>query len=93
MPRTIQISLPSSDFQEPCDELAPLETILGVSLSRGISIKPPGDVVTIEVLNKGADDVLKIVRAASEKHEISVTTSEAATRNARLLRRARNGAE
>ena len=79
MHRTIKISLPSSDSHALCERLAALETVVGVSLSKGISIKPPGDVITIDVLNKGADDVLKLVRAASEKHEISVTTSEAAS--------------
>jgi len=79
MHRTIQISLPSSDSQRLCDELAALETVVGVSLSKGISIKPPGDVITIDVLNRGADDVLNFVRAVSEKHEVSITTSEAAS--------------
>ena len=79
MHRTIQISLPSSDSQRLCDELAALETVIGVSLSKGVSIKPPGDAITVNVLNKGADDALNIIRAISEKHEVSITTSEAAS--------------
>jgi hypothetical protein len=79
MHRTINISLPSNDSQSLCDELAALEAVVGVSLSKGISIKPPGDVITVDVLNKGADDVLNLVRAASEKHELSITTHEAAS--------------
>lgn len=79
MHRTINISLPSSDSQALCDELAALETVVGVSLARGNSIKPPGDVITVDVLNRGADDVLKLVAAASEKHELSITTHEVAS--------------
>lgn len=79
MHRTINISLPSADSQRLCDDLAVLETVVGVSLAKGNSIKPPGDVITVDVLNRGADDVLKLVRAASEKHELSVTTHEAAS--------------
>jgi len=79
MHRTINISLPSDDTQSLADELARLETVVGVSLSKGVSIKPPGDVITVDVLNKGADDVLKLVRAASEKYELSITTHEAAS--------------
>ncbi len=79
MHRTINISLPSDDSRALCDELASLETVVGVSLSRGISIKPPGDVITVDVLNKGADDVLKLARAASEKYDVSITTHEAAS--------------
>lgn len=79
MHRTIQISLPSQDSQKLCDELTALETVVGVSLSKNISIKPPGDVITVDVLNKGADDVLKLVRAASENHDLSIITHEAAS--------------
>lgn len=79
MHRTINISLPSNDSKALCGELAALEAVVGVSLARGNSIKPPGDVITVDVLNRGADDVLKLVRAASEKHELSITTHEAAS--------------
>lgn len=79
MHRTISISIPSDDSQSLCDELVQLETVIGVSFPKGASIKPPGDVITVDVLNKGADDVLKLVRAASEKHELSIVTHEAAS--------------
>lgn len=79
MHRTINISLPSADSKALCEKLAALEAVVGVSLAEGISIKPPGDVITVDVLNKGADDVLSLVRAASEKHALSVTTHEAAS--------------
>lgn len=79
MHRTIQISLSSEISQKLCDDLAALKTVIGVSLNKNASIKPPGDVVTAEVLNKGADEVLKLVRAASESYEVSVTTHEAAS--------------
>lgn len=79
MHRTIIISLPSADSKALCDELVRLETVVGVSLSKNASIKPLGDVITVDVLNKGADDVLKFARAASEKHELSITTHEVAS--------------
>lgn len=79
MHRTINISLPSGDAPKLANELAALETVVGVSLSKGVSVKPPGDVITVDVLNKGADDVLRLVRTASEKHELSITTHEAAS--------------
>ncbi len=79
MHRTIQISLPPAAAQQLCDELAALETVIGVSLAKGISIKPPGDVVTVDALNRGTDDVLNLIGAVSEKHDVSVTTSEAAS--------------
>lgn len=71
--------MPPSSAQKLGDQLAALETVVSVAISKGVSIKPPGDVITVDVLNKGADDVLKLVRAASEKHDVSVTTHEAAS--------------
>ena len=79
MHRTINVSLPSTAAPKLADELAALETVVGVSLAKGNSIKPPGDVITVDVLNKGADDVLKLIQAISEKHDVSVTTHEAAS--------------
>lgn len=79
MHRIFQISLPADDAQRLCGELQKLETVVGLSLSKNVSLKPPGDLVTVDVLNKGADDVLELVRRAAEKHEVSVTTHEAAS--------------
>lgn len=79
MHRTINISLPPTDSQKLAKELAALEMVVGVSLFKDVSVKPPGDVITVDVLNRGADDVLRLVRAASEKHELSITTHEAAS--------------
>ncbi len=79
MHRTINISLPSDDSHDLCEQLTKLKTVVGVSLFKGVSIKPPGDLITVDVLNKGADEVLKLVRDASEKYEISITTHEVAS--------------
>lgn len=79
MHRTINISLPSDDSQDLCEQLAKLKTVVGVSLFKNVSIKPPGDLITVDVLNRGADDVLKLVRDASEKYELSITTHEVAS--------------
>lgn len=77
MHRTITVSLASADAQILCEKAVALETVVGVSVSKNASVKPAGDVVTIHVLNKGADDVLKIVKDVSDK--FSVVTSEAAS--------------
>lgn len=79
MHRTIQISLASDRSQALCNQLVALDTVVGVALAKGIAIKPPGDVITVDVLNKGAGEVLKLVRAAAGPQEFSVTTHEAAS--------------
>lgn len=47
---------------------------MGLSVSRGASIKPPGNMVTVHVLNRGADDVLRLV--AHVTSEYSIVTAE-----------------
>lgn len=45
-------------------ELAPLEGVIGLSHHREGSVKPPGDVLEVDVLNRYADEVLRRVRPA-----------------------------
>lgn len=53
----------SADADLLCHELEPLEYVIGLALDRGVSIKPPGDCITVHVLNRGVDDVLRRVKA------------------------------
>jgi len=58
------------------EELEQLEHVITVSVLRGASIKPPGDVVTVHVLNRGADQVMSLADAARKGGQVSVSTSE-----------------
>src|SRR5918997_2251492 len=60
-------------------QLEELEHVVGLSVERGASIKPPGDVLTIHTLNRGADDVLKIADHARRHGPVSVVTAELAS--------------
>ncbi|WP_407572895.1 DUF389 domain-containing protein [Deinococcus altitudinis] len=53
------------------------EQVIGLSVSSGASIKPPGDVITVHVLNRGADDVLTLVAQATPDY--SIVTAETAS--------------
>lgn len=77
MHRTITVSLPSDISQKLCDGLISLEKVVGLSIVRGAAVKPLGDTITIDVLNRGADEVLKIVRAIAGDREFSIVTAEA----------------
>jgi len=45
-------------------DLAPLAGVIGLAHQRGGSLKPPGDVLEVEVLNRCADEVLRRARPA-----------------------------
>lgn len=59
MHRSIIASVPATATREIVERLKPIEHVLSVSVSEGDSVKPPGDVITVHLLNRGADDVLR----------------------------------
>lgn len=59
MHRAIEIPTATRDTEALLRELEALKEVTGLSVSRGASIKPQGDVITVDVLNRGADAVLK----------------------------------
>jgi hypothetical protein len=58
------------------EELEQLKHVPTVFVLRGASIKLPGDVVTVHVLNRGADQVVSLADAARKGGQVSVSTSE-----------------
>ncbi len=79
MHRTFDITVPETATPWLVRELEALEHVVALVLHRGASINPPGDVLTVHVLNKGADDVLKCVDAARTQGAISIATAEVAS--------------
>ncbi len=76
MRRTIEITVPPASTNTVLEELEQLEHVIGLSVERGASVKPPGDVVTVHTLNRGADDVLKIADGARRHGSVSVVKAE-----------------
>ena len=79
MHRTIQITVPSTSTEWLVSELAKSENVVGLSLQRGASIKPPGDVITVHALNRGVDEVLRCAEAARSRGAVSIVTAEVAS--------------
>ncbi len=77
MHRTLTIAVPASVTDSLAAGMLALDDVIGLSVSRGASLKPPGDVVTVHVLNRGADEVLR--RVAGVEGPVSVVTAEAAS--------------
>jgi hypothetical protein len=77
MHRTIEITVPPSCTDELIYKLEQLEHVINLSVVRGASIKPPGDVVTVHALNRGADQVMRLAEGAhKEGGDVSVSTAE-----------------
>lgn len=79
MHRTITITVAAGATDALTAELLTLDEVIGLSVARGASLRPPGDVVTVHVLNRGADEVLRRVAMAQEVGPVSVVTAEAAS--------------
>lgn len=72
----IEIIVPSSYTDELTHQLQQLEGVISLSVVREASIKPPGDVITIHALNRGADEVLRLADSARKHGQVSVSTAE-----------------
>ena len=53
MSRSIQVSVAPEKTDRIVDEPHRTDGIIGISLQRGASLKPPGDVLTVQVTNEG----------------------------------------
>src|SRR5215212_1020146 len=74
--RTIEISSPASYTDELLGKLEDLEQVISLVVVRDGSVKPPGDVLTVHVLNYGADEVMRLADAGREYGQVSVSTGE-----------------
>ncbi|BCM91192.1 hypothetical protein IAD21_03056 [Abditibacteriota bacterium] len=80
MHRTIQIALSSSATDQLLEELNALDGVIGLAVFSGASMKPEGDVVSVQVLNHTTDDVMRAVeRAHQNGAQVSVSTAEIAS--------------
>jgi hypothetical protein len=55
------------------DEVRPLEGVITLEHQRGTALKPPGDVLTVDVLNRSADDVLRRAHLRAKSPGVRLT--------------------
>jgi len=72
----IEIIVDPSYTDELIEGLEQMDEVISLSVMREVSIKPPGDVVMVHALNRGADEVLRLAEAAHEWGQVSVSTAE-----------------
>jgi uncharacterized membrane protein len=89
--RHFSITVAPEATEQLLDDLAAIEGVISLSVRRGESVKPPGDVVDADVLNRAADDVLERVERCQEHGTLSIATSDVAslvdTEQSALVRR------
>ncbi len=67
--------MPSATTDRLVAELEELAGVISISVHRGSSVKPPGDVISSAVLNDEVDAVLSLVEQAEEHGPFSISTS------------------
>ncbi len=73
--RDLEISVASEATDQLVSELQAMPGVISISVHRGISVKPPGDVVSTAVLNDEVDAVLTLAEQAEVHGPVSVSTS------------------
>lgn len=77
MPRTIQLSVPA---ECTADLLADVDTLdlLGLQVHRGVSVRPPGDLIVLEVANEKLGAVMRLADryGLGQEGGIAMSTSE-----------------
>jgi len=76
MHRTFEIVLETEKADELCRKIVENENVINVSIQRGASLKPAGDIVTVHLLSRGADAVLQAVENLTGGENVSIATSE-----------------
>ncbi|WP_420148330.1 DUF389 domain-containing protein [Spirosoma sp.] len=79
MHRTLVVSLPTDCTSQLISQLEPLESVVSLSVQYRSSIKPAGDILTLQVLNKGIDEALRQIAAVCKGTPYSIATAEQAS--------------
>lgn len=68
--------MPEESTDRLLAELTELDSVVSVAVMRGAAVKPRGDVVQVQALNRGADGVLRAAERAGEHGQISIATGQ-----------------
>lgn len=78
MPRTITVTVPKSDTDTLVAELQQLDGLIGLQVQRSSSLKPSGDVVTLNVVNRALNKFMHLLdkHQIGQREDTSLSTSE-----------------
>lgn len=61
MPRTIDIALPAGKTDQLIEEVKKINGLIGLRVLRGASLKPEGDVLSLEITNKDLSTLMQLL--------------------------------
>lgn len=78
MPRIVEIAVPSERTSSIVDEIQKIDGLIGLRVQNGISIKPKGDVISLEVTNKDLSTLMQLFSKQTmlSDPQVSITISE-----------------
>jgi hypothetical protein len=76
MHRAMEITVPPATRESLIEKLEGVDGLIGLSVQRGPSIVPPGDVLTVHALNRDADRIMRLAAAVQDGGQTSVATYE-----------------
>lgn len=78
MPRTVEITVASDKTDPLVAEIGKMQGLLGLHVQRGVSLKPPGDVITVSISRRSLSDLMKMLdeRGVPKDPGASISTSQ-----------------
>ncbi|WP_266206218.1 DUF389 domain-containing protein [Pontibacter kalidii] len=78
MPRKVEITLPSAQTDNVLDEIRGIKEVISLRLQRGVSLTPPGDVISLEVTDHSLHSLMQLLdrKKMLQNPEVSLTTSQ-----------------
>jgi uncharacterized membrane protein len=78
MPRRVEFTVPPEKTEAVVERISALDGLIGLRVQPGISREPKGDVVTVEITNRGLPELTRLLgdQGAGRSSTISFSTSE-----------------
>ena len=78
MPRTIKVTVPKEETETIIADLRKVKGLIGLSIQRGGSLEPPGDVVSVDVVNNALNPMMQLLDShkIGQRSGTSICTSE-----------------
>ncbi|GAA4363243.1 DUF389 domain-containing protein [Hymenobacter saemangeumensis] len=77
MPRTVELTLPAAYTATVLEEIQRISGIISLRLQRGASLKPVGDVVSLEITDLALPTLMRLIARQQQLHpEVSLSTSQ-----------------
>lgn len=75
MPRTIELSASPEKIDAVLQKIQPIDGLVSISRQRGASLKPPGDVLSLQATNGASRSILSVLAEAGIPEQGSINTS------------------